>query len=160
MAVSNRDVAAVQRYYPQIYLACHTRHNRRRSNDAPLTAQESSILAHLSEQDPMRAADLARHLGVVPSTMSAAIKRLSTLGYIVRARDDADARAASLRLSREGARAMQAGSVLETARVAAMLGNLARSDRAQAIAGLGLLASAALQLPKKPSGRPHSSTRE
>src|SRR5262245_33515052 len=115
MSVPNDAVVAVQRCYPQIYLACHTRHQRRRSNLAALTPQESSILAHLSEREPMRASALARHLGVVPSTMSAAIKRLSALGYIARGTDAEDGRAASLRLSRLGARAMQAGSVLETA---------------------------------------------
>ena len=149
MAVSNRDVAAVQRYYPQIYLACHTRHHRRRGNAAALTPQESSILAHLRADHPMRAADLARHLGVVASTMSAAIKRLTALGYIERATDDEDRRAASLRLSAQGERAMQAGSVLESARVAAMLRKLSARERAEAIAGLALLASAALQLAKK-----------
>lgn len=153
MAVSNRDVAAVQRFYPRIYLACHTRHHRRRSNDARLTAQESSVLAHLSEAYPMRASDLARHLGVVPSTMSAAIKRLVGLGYIVRDHDEDDRRASALRLSTDGARAMQTGSVLETARVARMLGRLSLTDRAAAIHGLKLLADAALQLPKKHGSR-------
>jgi MarR family transcriptional regulator, organic hydroperoxide resistance regulator len=149
MPVANRDVAAVQRDYPQIYLACHTRHQRRRSNPAQLTAQESSLLAHLSERDARRAADLARHLGVVPSTMSAALKRLSSLGYIARARDEADGRAAALRLTRLGSRALQAGSVLETARVAAMLATLSTADRARAIEGLALLARAAASMAQK-----------
>jgi DNA-binding MarR family transcriptional regulator len=147
--VSNRDVAAVQRWYPQIYLACHTRHTRRRSNGMRLTAHESSILAHLSADQPMRASELARHLGVGASTMSAALKRLTTLGYIARARDVSDQRAASLRLSRLGERAMQGGSVLETSRVAALLGRLTRADRARALSGLELLAGAARQLPNK-----------
>ena len=149
MPVPNSDVADVQRFYPQIYLACHTQHHRRRSNAAQLTAQESSILAHLSDRHPMRASDLARHLGVVRSTMSAAITRLTRLGYIARGRDQADGRAASLLLSPLGARAMQAGSVLETTRVRLMLGGLSREDRQRAIVGLGLLARAALALPKK-----------
>ena len=151
MPVSNRDVAAVQRFYPQIYLACHTRHHRRRSNDAELTPQESSILAHLDEDVPMRAADLARHLGVVASTMSAAIKRLTELGFITRDVESGDRRALALRLSRQGARAMQTGSVLETRRVAAMLATLPPSKRAHAIEGLGLLAGAARTLSAKES---------
>jgi len=149
MSVSNRDVAAVQRFYPQIYLACHTRHRRRRSNDAPLTPQESSILAHLDEDAPMRAADLARHLGVVASTMSAAIKRLTELGYITRETESRDRRALALRLSRQGARAMQTGSVLETRRVAALLAGLSPEKRARAVEGLGLLADAARALSRK-----------
>jgi DNA-binding MarR family transcriptional regulator len=147
MPVSKHDVAAVQRCYPQIYLACHTRHRRRRSTAAPLTSQESSILAHLSERQPIRAATLARHLGVVASTMSAAIKRLSLLGYIARGTDEDDARAAALRLSRQGARAMQAGSVLDTGRVAGMLALLPAAERARAIEGIELLAKAARRMP-------------
>lgn len=144
MPVSTRDVEAVQRYYPQIYLACHTHHQRRRSNSASLTANESSLLAHLSPEVPMRAAVLARHLGVGASTLSAAVKRLTRMGYIVRTRDLHDARAAALRLSTQGIRAMQASSVLDAKRVAAMLKRLSAADRARALDGLRLLAQAAI----------------
>ena len=149
MDVRNQDVVSVQRYYPQIYLACHTRHMRRRSNAANLTAQESSLLAHLDQTRPTRAATLARHLGVGASTLSAAIKRLTALGYISRDRDNADTRALALRLSAQGARAMQAGSVLDSRLVAAMLSRLSADQRARAIEGLGLLAHAALCMPKR-----------
>jgi DNA-binding MarR family transcriptional regulator len=147
MPVSNRDVAAVQRYYPQIYLACHTRHQRR-SNSTGLTPNESSLLAHLAHTEPLRASTLARHLGVGASTLSAAVKRLTALGYIVRERDTADHRALALRLSTQGQRAMQGASVLETRRVATMLGQLSPADRAQAIDGLRLLADAARRTEK------------
>jgi MarR family transcriptional regulator, organic hydroperoxide resistance regulator len=143
MPVSHRDVAAVQRYYPRIYLACHTRHQRRRANAASLTPNESSLLAHLHEREGVTAAALARHLGVGPSTISAALKRLTALGYMVREPDAVDARRVALRLSASGARAMQTASVLETGRVAAMLSQLSHSDRARAIKGLRLLAEAA-----------------
>ena len=149
MPVLLSDVAAVQRFYPQIYLACHTRHEPRRANAARLTRQESTILAHLSADEPIRAADLARHLGVVPSTMSAALKRLTSLGYILRAPDASDRRAAGLRLSPSGARALQTGSVLETRRVTAMLERLTPADRTRAVDGLALLAAAARSLTRR-----------
>jgi DNA-binding MarR family transcriptional regulator len=149
MPVSKRDVVSVQRCYPQIYLACHTRHERRRANAAGLTPHESSLLAHLSAATPMRSATLAKHLGVGASTLSAAVKRLTSLGYIARDRDDADGRAVSLRLSAQGAKAMQAGSVLDTTRVAAMLSQLIPTDRTRAIEGLALLADAARRLPSR-----------
>jgi DNA-binding MarR family transcriptional regulator len=145
--VTNREVAAVQRSYPKIYLACHTQHQRRRSNDAALTAHESSLLAHLSEEEPMRASELARHLGVGRSTLSAAIKRLTALGYIARAKEPRDARAVALRLSAQGAKAMQGGSVLESSRVKILLTSLKADERARAIEGLTLLAQAATRMP-------------
>jgi DNA-binding MarR family transcriptional regulator len=149
MEVSSTDVRAVQAFYPRIYLACHTRHVRRASTSAQLTERESSVLGHLHEQSAIRASELARHLGVSRSTISATIKRLVKLGYLERTRDERDARAAPLRLSLQGARAMQAGSVLETGRVKAMLARMTAAERRRAIEGLELLARAATALPRK-----------
>jgi DNA-binding MarR family transcriptional regulator len=149
MAVSQDDVRAVQAYYPRIYLACHTRHVRRRSTSATLTANDSSVLAHLHHTQGMRPSVLARHLGIVKSSLSATLKRLESLGYIARVGDATDRRATSLRLTAAGTKAMQAGSVLDTKRVSALLARLAPADRARAVDGLGLLAKAADLLPKK-----------
>lgn len=153
MSVTNDEVAAVQRAYPRIYLACHTRHEKRRANVAALTPQESTLLAHLHDRDPMRAADLARHLGIGAPTLSAALKRLTALGYITRTRDTRDGRALALRRSAKGARAMQDSSVLDKQRVAAMLAQLSTADRQRAIAGLELLAGAAQAVPKRAGAR-------
>jgi MarR family transcriptional regulator, organic hydroperoxide resistance regulator len=149
MPVTTRDVAAVQRCYPKIYLACHTKHQRRRSNAAQLTAHESSLLAHLSEAHPTRPSDLAKHLGIGRSTVSAAVKRLVALGYIAHARAEDDGRVMALRLSPKGAKAMQAGSVLESGRVKALLAQLTERERGRAIEGLELLARAAGSLPSR-----------
>jgi DNA-binding MarR family transcriptional regulator len=149
MAVTTRDVAAIQRYFPQIYLACHTRHRRRRSHPEQLTAHDSSLLAHLSEDRPLRASTLARHLGVGASTLSASLKRLASLGYVVREADARDKRAARLRLSAQGASAIQASSVLDSERLAALLARLTSTERTRAVEGLRLLAEAALSLRKK-----------
>src|SRR5262245_42553457 len=138
MAVAASDVRAVQAFYPRIYLACHVQHKRRTAS-GQLTEAESNLLGHLDERVPIRASVLARHMGVSRPSMSATIKRLTALGYIERTRETADARAAALRLSADGARAMQAGSVLDTARVRLMLSRLSREDRQRAIEGIGLL---------------------
>lgn len=92
----------------------------------------------------MRAAALARHLGIGASTLSASVQRLTKMGYIVRTRDAGDARALALRLSAQGLHAMQSSSVLDTTRVGAMLDRLSPSDRTRAVDGLRLLAQAAL----------------
>jgi len=143
MPVSNRDVRLVQVAYPQIYFACHTRHIRRASTAAQLSATDSTLLAHLDEEDAVRATALARHLGLAASTLSAAIARLVGLGYVIQQRDASDGRAVKLLLSSKGAAAMQASSVLESARVKRMLARLTLSDRKQALRGLAMLAKAA-----------------
>ncbi len=143
MPVSNRDVRLVQVAYPQIYFACHTRHVRRASTATQLSATDSTLLAHLDESEAVRATALARHLGLAASTLSAAIARLAALGYVEQRRDPRDGRAVGLLLSGRGAEAMQASSVLESARVRNMLATLTAAERKQALAGIGLLARAA-----------------
>lgn len=139
-------VRAVQIHYPQIYMACHTRHTRARSSAVHLSGRDSGLLVHLDEQRPTRPAALARHLGIGAPTLSAALQRLEALGYITRTRQGADRRAIDLRLSPRGAEALSASSVLETARVRALLRTMPPADRAAAIAGLSLLGRAASAL--------------
>lgn len=143
MPVSNREVRLVQTAYPQIYFACHTRHVRRASTAARLSATDSTLLAHLDEDVAVRPTALAKHLGLAASTLSAAVARLAALGYIVQRRGAGDGRAIDLRLSVKGAAAMQSSSVLDTARVKRMLSNLSVLDRRRALHGLSLLGKAA-----------------
>jgi len=143
MPVSNRDVRLVQVAYPQIYFACHTRHVRRASTATRLSAADSTLLAHLDEARATRPTALAKHLGLAASTLSAAIARLVRLGYVAPGKAVSDGRAVDLRLTEKGASAMQARSVLESARVAAMLARLSPTERRRALDGLGLLAKGA-----------------
>ena len=77
--------------------------------------------------------------------LSAAITRLAAQGYVLQSRDAADKRAIELRLSRKGAAAMQASSVLDTPRVKRMLQQLNAAERKRALDGLALLARARLR---------------
>lgn len=133
----------MQTAYPQIYFACHTRHVRRASTAARLSATDSTLLAHLDEREAVRPTVLARHLGLAASTLSAAIARLGALGYVTQVRHPRDGRAIELRLSPKGAAAMQASSVLESGRVKRLLNRLNPAERTRALDGLALLAKAA-----------------
>lgn len=143
MPVTNRDVRLVQVAYPQIYFACHTRHIRRASTGTRLSAADSTLLAHLDEERATRPTELARHLGLANSTLSAAIARLARLGYASLARTSKDGRAVDLRLTSKGAAAMQASSVLDSALVTKMLDRLSSSERKRALDGITLLARGA-----------------
>jgi len=136
----------VQSCYPQIYLACHKRHIRASSTAYRLSARDSSILVHLSESVPLTPTELAAHLSVRESTLSAAIRRLESLGYLMRKRIHKDRRSVALTLTPQGARAMVETSVLDSERVAAVLARLRRSERQRALEGLELLAKASRQV--------------
>jgi DNA-binding MarR family transcriptional regulator len=139
------DVEMVQRCYPQIYLACHKRHIRASSTAYRLSGRDSSILVHLSESVSVTPTELATHLSIRGSTLSAAIQRLESLGYLQRKRIHKDRRSVALTLTAQGAKAMAETSVLDSERVAAVLARLTRSERKRALEGLELLAKASRQ---------------
>lgn len=150
--MTDDDVFEVQRLYPQIYIACHTDHVRAASTTWRISSQDASILVHLDRDDGMSPRALADHLGVAPSTLSAAIARLSELGYLTSKPNDTDRRKRELRLTARGAEAIASTSVLNAERVQAVLDKLKPDERKAAVRGLALLARAARKLNKK--GRP------
>ena len=140
--MKNDAVRQVMELYSRIYFACHTRHVRDPQTRRLLSAHQASILDHLDEKEPLALLDLARHMGVTPSTMSLNIERLVRRGYVSRERAVEDARRLKLRLTPAGARLREAKSVLDPARVRAMLARLAPKQREAGIQGLALLARA------------------
>ena len=150
---------AVLTLYPRIYFACHTRHVRDPESQRLLSRHQASILDHLDELAPTTVMDLARHMGVTAATMSLAIDRLERKGYVVRLRDATDRRRVHVRLTSAGVRVRQASSVLDPARVDAVLARLTEDERVRAIHGLELLARAAegemaARVPDSQSARP------
>ncbi len=139
-------VLDVQRCYPQIYLACHVDHIRASTTKWRLSSRDASILSHLSARNGTSPRVLGAHLGVVPSTLSAAIARLAKYGYIRSVADSGDRRRRELWLTDLGAQAMRSTSVLDAARVRRMLKKLTPGERKAAIHGLSLLARAATAL--------------
>src|SRR6185295_2453975 len=143
------DIHDVQRLYPQIYVACHTDHVRAASTAWRISSQDASILVHLDREFGLSPRDLARHLGVTPSTLSAAIARLSKLGYLSSVPAEKDKRKRELRLTARGAEAIAATSVLDAERVRELLKRLTSPEQKAALRGLALLARAARQIREK-----------
>jgi MarR family transcriptional regulator, organic hydroperoxide resistance regulator len=139
-----RDAASeVMELYPRIYFACHTRHVRDPRTERLLSAHQASILDHLDEREPLTLLDLARHMGVTPSTMSLHVERLVRRGYVSRLRASEDGRRLRLLLTPAGVRVREAKSVLDPDRVRALLGRLTPEEQEAGIRGLALLARAA-----------------
>ena len=144
--MTKTDVYEVQRLYPQIFVACHTDHVRAVSTKWRVSSQDASILVHLDRESGLSPRALAGHLGVAPSTLSAAITRPAKLGYLTSKPNENDRRKRELRLTSRGAEAISSTSVLNAERVRAMLRKLKPAERKEALRGLALLAKAARQL--------------
>ena len=142
------DVYQLQRLYPQIYIACHTDHVRAVSTKWHISSKDAAILVHLDLKCGLSPRQLAAHLGISSSTLSAHIARLAALGYLSSEQNKNDRRRREIRLTERGAEAMSATSVLDKKRVKQLLVMLKQSDREEALRGLGLLANAAKQLPE------------
>ena len=139
----DQAVEQVQLTYPQVYYACHTRHQRKRSTDHRLSQRDAAILAHLSPNAPRVPAQLARHLEIARSTLSEALKKLELHGYTSRVSDaDGDARRIGVVLTAKGLRAVRETSVLESERLEAVLRCASATERAAIAAGLAALADA------------------
>jgi DNA-binding MarR family transcriptional regulator len=144
--MSTEGVEAVLRCYPQIYFACHRRHVRDEQTREIMSAHQASILDHLDDVEPTSLLELARHMGVTPSTMSLTVDRLERSGYVKRERSTEDRRRVDLRLTPAGVRIKRQQKVLEPELVAAMLQRLGDRQRERALQGLELLARAAGEL--------------
>lgn len=151
-------VKQVMELYPRLYFACHTRHVRDPKTQRLLSAHQASILDHLDEREPLTLLDLAHHMGVTPSTMSLHIERLVRQGYVSRVRATEDGRRLQLLLTAAGVRVREAKSVLDPARVRALLARLSLDQQEAGIRGLAVLARAgseqmAEQSKRKKKGR-------
>jgi DNA-binding MarR family transcriptional regulator len=139
----DQAIQVVQVSFPQVYLACHTRHQRKRSTEHRLSSRDAAILAHLDERVPITPARLAAHLGIARSTLSEALKRLSKLGFIRRANESQPAtRTTAVLLSAKGGAAIRDTSVLETRRLRDALDGLTSADLQTIVKGMARLAAA------------------
>lgn len=135
----------IQVAYPQVYLACHTRHQRKRTTTHALSARDSSILSHLDVRTPTTPAKLARHLGIARSTLSEAIKRLTETGYTTQAARTTTAGTrggVAISLTERGLDAIRETSVLEEPRLRAVLQHLNAAQLRDVARGMNALAAA------------------
>ncbi len=142
----DQAVHIVQVSFPQVYLACHTRHQRKRSSEHGLSQRDASILAHLDLETSISPAKLGAHLGIARSTLSEALKRLIVLGFA--ANPVSSRRTTQVLLTAKGARAIRETSVLETARLRTALSDLPARDLALVTRGMARLAAACRELGK------------
>jgi DNA-binding MarR family transcriptional regulator len=150
----DRAIERIQFCYPQVYHACHTRHDRTRSTTAHLSARDSEILVHLDRTTPATLSELAGHMDLSRSTLSEAVTKLEALGYLVKARHHArDRRHVGLVLTQQGVDAVRATSVLEAKRLRKALSNMTKAEQEAVVRGLELLAQGCRHKPDREQGR-------
>ena len=140
-----RTLQIVQLAYPQVYLACHTRHQRKRSTPHRLSSRDAAILAHLDRDEPTTPARLAAHLNISASTLSEALKRLTQLGYterIIRPAVHGKRGGVGILLTARGLTAISDTNVLETPRLRELLDLLTPSELRAVARGMSALAAA------------------
>ena len=140
------DVYELQRLYPQIYLACLTDHVRAVSTKWRISSQDAALLVHLDRETGLSPRELAKHLGISSSTLSAYIARLSERDYLTSDANKDDGRRREIRLTDRGAEALSGTSALDATRVRKLLTKLKPADRKEALRGLKLLADAAKKI--------------
>lgn len=139
----DRAIERIQFCYPQVYFACHTRHDRGRSSEARPLPRDAQILVHLDCPSPMTLSELAAHMDLSRSTLSEALTKLERFGFVAKAPHAArDRRHIGLTLTTKGVAAVRAGSVLENRRLRTVLTTLSRRELAAVIDGLETLARA------------------
>ncbi len=135
-----KDALAVQVFFSQIYLACHSDHIRARSSKNQISSHDATILAHLQAPIFRQPKVLAKHLRISPSTLSEWTVRMESLGYLQSKTDEDDGRKVVLELTDEGRKAVQESSVLDTDRVIQIFEKMTEKEAKRVMDGLRLLA--------------------
>ncbi|WP_051670666.1 MarR family winged helix-turn-helix transcriptional regulator [Bryobacter aggregatus] len=146
--VAKSDVETVLECYVRIYFACHTRQvgDGKSKKGIDISTHQAKVLEYLDANDGMTVLDLARNIGVAPSTMSLTLDRLERGSFVRRQKDPSDGRRTLIYLTSDGDRIKRKQKVLEPDLIAAMLGKLPTAKRKEAMAGLRSLMDAATEL--------------
>lgn len=105
-------------------------HRALRTRTEPqVTASQSSALARIEQEGPVRLGVLAQLEGVTPATMSKVVDALGERGLIERVADAADGRASLVRLSTDGAVTLAQLRAASTLAISGALDGLAADER-------------------------------
>ena len=102
---------------------------KRRSGDAEAGGR-AFMLGHIAALAPVRATDVAEHVGLDLSTVSRHLKALEDAGYVRRSPDPDDRRAALLELSATGHDLLESTTRARTALLAQVTTDWSRADLA------------------------------
>jgi len=107
-----------------------------------MTVAQAATLEALGREGSLRAGRLGKLLGIAPSTLTRNLARLEEAGFVRRATDDADGRAAQVELTEKGRRARLRLEAIEDEFATRVLARLSPSARARALDGLAAILEA------------------
>ena len=125
----------------------------RRHQLAGLTPTQLSALATVEKADALRLGDLAAAEGIAPSTLSRLVTALEDAGYVQRHAVPGDARASTLRITRDGRAVLDRIRQQTTMVLAGMLLELTPDQRAAVAAALPALEQLAGPDPRDPGAQ-------
>jgi DNA-binding MarR family transcriptional regulator len=155
--VAKSDVETVLECYVRIYFACHARSSAKLGKRPVISASQANVLEFLDVSSGITVLDLARLLGIAPSTMSLTLDRLERATFVRRRKDPGDGRRTLIYLTPAGLAVKRQQQFLEPALISAMLNRLPAPRRKEVIASLLTLSQAASELvgqsPLPPAGK-------
>ena len=107
-----------------------------------MTVAQAAALDALRAEGPLRLGDLGRRLGITPSTLSRNLERLVARGFVTRAADPSDSRAAAAALTPAGRRATLRVARQDEAFAVSVLDRLPAERRAATVEALADLLGA------------------
>jgi len=140
---------ALQRVLPALVRALAQAYWSKADSD-PVHVAQVRVLARLQAAD-FRLGDLARELGLSPSTLTVTVDSLVRRGLVERRREAADRRVVCLRISPAGRTAFERVSALARGRLQRLLNHLTPAEAAALTTGLEALERALATAPADPA---------
>lgn len=150
--MTRSDVDLVRDGLLALFEACRSTGAADTASEVEVSAHQARILRQLDHEDPTMVGELAQFFGVTPSTMSLNLKRLEEAGCVRRTRDPDDRRVMNVRLTETGHRVKEASSIVDSARVDALLQSLRAEERGRAVDGLRILLEGAHRVASRADG--------
>jgi DNA-binding MarR family transcriptional regulator len=113
---------------------------------APLSPSQAELLDLVDRRPGIGVRDAAETLRLAPNTISTLVRTLTDAGLLARDRDETDARAVRLRVTRNARRRIAAWQQCSARALDDALGNLTDDDRRRIVDALPALARLAQQL--------------
>ena len=143
---SQSDVETVLECYVRIYFACHSRSSAKVGKRPVISTSQAHVLEFLDPTKGITVLDLARLLGIAPSTMSLTLDRLERATFVRRRKDPGDGRRTLIYLTPACLAVKRQQQFLEPALISAMLNRLPAPRRKEVIASLMPLSHAASEV--------------